>query len=143
MSHLPDPYAQSEFYSYVALKRFGAWVIDVVVITVILLIAGIFTVGLAWFFWPVFFVALSFVYRWFTLSSQSATWGMRIMAIESRNATGARLNSFEAMMHTFLFMLASGFVLPQTISVLMMILGVRKQGLHDLFLGTVAINRSQ
>lgn len=63
MSHLPDPYAQSEFYSYVALKRFGAWVIDVVVITVILLIAGIFTVGLAWFFWLVFFVALSFVYR--------------------------------------------------------------------------------
>ena len=65
------------------------------------------------------------------------------MAIELRNATGARLNSFEAMMHTFLFMLASGCVLPQTISALMMILGARKQGLHDLFLGTVAINRPQ
>jgi len=46
-------------------------------------------------------------------------------------------------MHTFLFMLAFGFVLPQTISALMMILGARKQGLHDLFLGTVAINRPQ
>ncbi len=52
MSHLPDPYVQSEFYSYVVLKRFGAWVIDVLVITVILLITGIFTVGLAWFSGP-------------------------------------------------------------------------------------------
>lgn len=141
MHQLPDPVSQAEFYAYVPFKRFGAWLIDVIIIALLVVIAGLLSLGLAWFFLPLLFLGLSFVYRWFTIAQHSATWGMRIMSIELRNTTGARLTNIEAMLHTFLFMLASAFVLPQTISALMMVLGARKQGLHDLFLGTVAMNR--
>jgi len=45
------------------------------------------------------------------------------------------------MVHTLAYMVATGFVILQLISILMMGFGARHQGLHDLLIGSVAINR--
>ena len=42
--HLPDPDYQAEFYEGVAVKRLLAWVIDVVLILVLTVLAGVLTV---------------------------------------------------------------------------------------------------
>ena len=43
--------------------------------------------------------------------------------------------------HTLFYTLSVAFVFPQVISVLMMVLGPRGQGLSDLVLGAVMVNR--
>ncbi|MAX73177.1 MAG: hypothetical protein CMH66_05820 [Nioella sp.] len=140
-SALPDPDRQSVFYDGIPPKRLMAWVVDVVLILVMMLIIGVLTLTVAFWLWPLFWVATSFVYRAITIGSASATLGMRLMNIELRNATGARLTGTEAMLHTGAYLLCASFFLPQALSVAMIALGERHQSLPDLFLGTAAINR--
>ncbi|MEM9319099.1 MAG: RDD family protein [Pseudomonadota bacterium] len=140
-NRLPDPETQTEFYHGVAFKRLLAWCVDTVLTLLATFLVGLFTFGLGWLFFPVFFFVINAIYRWVSLSSGSATLGMRLMAIEIRNAQGARLDSNEAALHTLGFLICSAFALPQLISAAMMAFGTRGQGLHDLFLGTTAINR--
>ena len=140
-SSLPDPYHQAAFYEGVTIKRLFAWVIDVILVTVATLLLGLLTLGIAWFLWPIFYIAVTFAYRWFTISSRSATWGMRVMNIELRGPTGMPFSSGEAALHTLAFLVSSAFFLPQILSMLMMMFGGRGQGLHDLLIGSAAINR--
>ena len=86
-------------------------------------------------------MTVDLIYRSATIASGSATLGMRLMNIELRGPTGARLSRGEAVLHTVLFMVAMGFVLLQLISILMIALGARHQGLHDLLIESAAINR--
>ena len=140
-SSLPDPYHQAAFYEGVSAKRLFAWVIDVIIVTLTTVLLGVLTFGIAWFLWPVFYITVTFLYRWFTISSRSSTWGMRVMNIELRGPSGAPFSSGEAALHTLAFMVSSAFLLPQVLSILMMMLGGRGQGLHDLLIGSAAINR--
>ncbi|MBF9036469.1 RDD family protein [Rhodobacterales bacterium HKCCE2091] len=140
-STLPDPDTQSEFYAGVPFKRLVAWLADVVLVTLITLLLGLVTFGIGWIFFPVFYMATAFLYRWFTISQRSATLGHRLMAIEIRNAAGRRLDTGEAALHTLLYLVASAFAVPQLVSVALMALSPKGQGLHDLVLGTAAINR--
>lgn len=140
-SALPDPRYQPVFYDGVPAKRLFAWVIDVVLITVLTVLLGFFTLGLAWLFFFVFYVAMSFTYRWLTIAGGSATVGMRVMNLQLRGPTGARLAPGEAALHTLAYMVCAAFALPQILSIVLMITGPRHQGLHDLLLGTAAINR--
>ena len=138
---LPDPDRQAEFYASVPAKRLLAWVIDIFLVGMTTFLLGVFTLGIAWLLFPIFYIAIDFIYRWLSLGNGSATLGMRLMAIEIRNRSGARLDRGEAAIHTLAFMVCAGFALPQLISVLLMAFGPRGQGLHDLLLGTAAINR--
>lgn len=140
-STLPDPDRQTEFYNSIPGKRFFAWIADVILVTLTTILVGLFTLGIGWLLFPLFYIAIDFTYRWMTLRSGSATLGMRLMAIEIRNWAGQRLDSGEAAMHTLAYMVCAAFALPQLISIAMIVFGPRKQGLHDLFLGTAAINR--
>jgi len=138
---LPDPDRQAEFYSSIPAKRLFAWMIDVLLVGMTTFLLGIFTLGIAWLLFPLFYLVIDFTYRWMTISAGSATLGMRLMAIELRNWSGQRLDRQEAALHTGAFLVCAAFALPQFISMLMMAFGPRRQGLHDLFLGTAAINR--
>lgn len=140
-SALPDPDRQSVFYDGIPAKRLMAWVVDVILILVMMLIIGVLTLTVAFWLWPVFWVATSFLYRTLTIGSASATLGMRLMNIELRNAAGARLTGTEAMLHTAAYLICASFFLPQVLSVAMIALGTRHQSLPDVFLGTAAINR--
>jgi uncharacterized RDD family membrane protein YckC len=140
MSHLPDPERQAVFYDGVTFKRGIAWVVDTLLISLLTLPIAVFTiVGL--FILPLMFLVIGFLYRWMTIAGGSATPGMRLMSIEFRNAFGERLDGGQAFLHTLGFTITSSTVILQLISIAMMFVTERGQGLTDMVLGTVALNR--
>jgi len=138
---LPDPVYQSEFYADVPLKRALAWIVDSLAIGLATLLAVPLTAFTALFFLPLLFLAVSFAYRTATLAGGSATWGMRLMAIEFRDHRGQRFDLPTAALHTLGYTLTISTILPQLLSMALMAYGPRGQGLTDLVLGSVAINR--
>ncbi|WP_136635400.1 RDD family protein [Pseudooceanicola onchidii] len=138
---LPDPYHQPEFYADVPVKRLLAWVVDAVLIGLLVAVIIPFTAFIGLFFLPVLFLILGFLYRWTTIANGSATWGMRLMAIELRDGYGRRLDAGMAFMHTLGYTISLAFPILQVISIGLMLTGARKQGLTDNVFGTVAINR--
>ncbi|MHA6323454.1 RDD family protein [Roseivivax sp. CAU 1753] len=138
--HLPDPVRQPEFYDSVTLKRFVAWIIDTVFVAIIMVPIMVMTLGIALFFLPVIWFAVSFTYRWVTLATGSATWGMRAMSIELRDAYANRLDPATAFLHTLGYALSVATAIVQLGSILLMLSTERKQSLTDLVLGTVMIN---
>lgn len=140
-THLPDPVDQPDFYAGIPLKRALAWVIDTLIIGTLAAIVATLPLFIGWFFYPLIFLVLSFCYRTATIASRSATWGMRLMNIELRSRTGQHLDQTEAMMHTGGYLLATTFLLPQLLSILLITINPRHQGLHDLLCGTAAINK--
>ncbi len=141
MNHLPDPVRQPEFYDGVVIKRAVAWVIDAVLVAALLIPVVIMTAFVGLFFLPFLWLMVSFVYRWVTISTGSATWGMRMMAIELRDADGDRLDGGMAFLHTAGYTLSVTTAIIQLASVLLMMTTERGQGLSDLALGTVMINK--
>lgn len=141
-SGLPDPALHGTFYDDVALKRFFAWVIDVILISLITLILIPLTAFTALFFLAGLFMAVGFLYRTISLTRASATPGMRLMAIEFRTFRGEAFDLGTAILHTLGYMLSISFGLPQLISVVTILITPRRQSLTDMVLGSAAINRA-
>ncbi|MBP0482834.1 RDD family protein [Sagittula sp. M10.9X] len=140
MSHLPDPDRQAGFYDGVTVKRGLAWLVDTVLIALATaVLATITIVGL--FMIPMIYLLVGFVYRWATLSRGSATWGMRLMSIELRDAWGQRLSPGLAFLHVAGYVVSMSTVLIQCVSVVLMFVDARGRGLTDMVLGTVMLNR--
>lgn len=137
----PDPDVQPQFYDGVPTKRLLAWVVDILVIAALTVLAVPFTAFIGLFFLPLLFMVLSFAYRVVTLTRGSATWGMRLTAIEFRTASGEKFDLGMAFAHTFGLTLSFLLPLLQVISIVLMLTSARAQGLSDHVLGTVAINR--
>lgn len=140
---LPDPETHGDFYSDTAIKRLFAWVIDTVAITLLSLLVIPFTAFVGLFFFALIFLAVGLVYRIWTIAQYSATPGMRLMAIEFRNGQGERFDTGTAVAHTLLYVVMSSVFILQVVSIGMMLTNPRGQGLHDMLLGTAAINRAR
>ncbi|RBI86541.1 RDD family protein [Rhodosalinus halophilus] len=138
---LPDPARQPEFYADVPVKRLLAWVFDILLVAVLCLLALPFTAFTGIFFFPFLMLVVGLIYRTLTIAGGSATWGMRLMSIELRDRRGERLDSGQALLHTIGYSVSIAFPLLQAISVVLMLTGERRQGLTDLVLGTVMLNR--
>ena len=136
-----------DFYDGVLPKRLIAWFIDVALTALLAapLMLPVLALGVVLIFplllIPMIWAITGFVYRWATISNNSATWGMRIMAIELRNSAGARLNLPEAALHTLGYTISIGSLIIQAVSVVLMCASLRGQSLSDHVLGTVMINR--
>lgn len=141
MINLPDPDRQPEFYASVPSKRLLAWVIDTLIILLACVVVLPFTAFLGIFFFPLMYLLVGFAYRVVTLTNGSATWGMRIAAIEFRGADGSRLDLGTAFAHTLGYSVSISIPILQIISVVLMLTNARGQGLTDNLLGTVALNR--
>lgn len=141
-SALPDPEYQSEFYEGVPFKRGMAWIVDTILTLILTAIIVPFTAFTALFFLPVLFLVVNSLYRWVSLTNKSATPGMRLAAIEFRRADGRGFDSGTALLHTLGYVVSMAFVLPQLVSIAMMLLTPRGQGLTDTVLGSVAINKA-
>jgi len=139
--HIPDPVTQPEFYSDVPLKRLIAWIVDTLIVAAICVLILPFTAFTGIFFFPFLMLAVGFAYRIVTISQGSATWGMRLVAIEFRTAMGSRFDLQMAFLHTLAFTISCAFFLLQIVSVVLMLTSPRAQGLSDHILGTVALNR--
>ncbi|WP_208351857.1 RDD family protein [Pseudaestuariivita rosea] len=139
---LPDPDYQSEFYSDIPTKRFFAWVVDVFIVTLIVTVISLLSLGVGFFFFFLLMFLIGFAYRVITLSGQSATLGMRLVAIELRTSSGSKFDTGMAFLHTIGYYMSMGFALAQFVSIILMLATPRRQGLTDHVLGTVALNRA-
>ncbi|WP_120501576.1 RDD family protein [Roseovarius sp. EL26] len=140
-SSLPDPDYQAEFYQDIPTKRLVAWLADMLVIILICLLIVPFTAFTGLFFFPFLMLIVGFAYRVITLANQSATWGMRLTAIEFRTSDGQPFTLQMAFLHTLGYSVSIAFFLLQVVSIVLMLTTARAQGLTDHFLGTVALNR--
>lgn len=137
----PDPELQSQFYDGVPSKRLLAWVADTVIIAGLTLVVIPFTAFIGLFFLPFLYLVLGFAYRVVTLTRGSATWGMRLMAIEMRRSDDRPFDLAHAFLHTLGYSFSLAVAPLQLISIVLMLSTERRQGLSDLALGTVALNR--
>jgi len=141
MTQTPDPDMHPEFYDGVPTKRLLAWVVDMIVITVMCLLIVPFTAFTAIFFFPFLLLVVGFIYRVITLTTGSATWGMRLMGMELRDLRDRPFDFGTALFHTLGYSFSWAMAPLQLISVIMMCVTDRKQGLSDMVLGSVAVNR--
>lgn len=141
MTHLPDPDRQPEFYASVPTKRFIAWVIDAIFIGTLCVLIGLLTATVAFWFFPLLLLIVSFVYRVITIAGSSATWGMRLMNIEFRKNDGTKFDAGTALFHTLGYVISFSLPVLQAVSVILMVVSGRGQGLSDMVLGSTAVNR--
>lgn len=140
-SALPDPLDHAEFYDGVTLKRGLAWIVDVILVSLITAGVVVLTLFTGLFILPVIFLAVDFLYRWVSLARKSATPGMRMTGILFLDRSGQRLDPGTALLHTVGYYLSGLTLLAQLLSIGLMFISARGQGLTDHILGTVAINR--
>ena len=147
-----DPIVHPELFEGVLARRLIAFVIDVLVITIPVIFAGMFilmfgliTLGLGWvLFWllPSASVIWAVCYYGITLGGPaSATLGMRVVDIEMRTWYGAPCYFLLGAVHAIAFWVSFSALTP-----LVLVVGLineRRRLLHDLLLGTVVINNDR
>ena len=149
--HAFDPYLEPELFRGVLTRRVVAFIIDVIVLSIpvilgIIFIAvfGLVTLGLGWaLFWLVSpaSVIWALVYYGATLGGpHSATIGMRVMDLELRTWYGAPGYFLLGAMHAVLFWISVSVLSPFVL--LVGLFNGRRRLLHDFLLGTVIINNS-
>ena len=141
LSGLPDPLLDPQFYSGVPFKRLIAWIIDTAIIIGLWMAVVIGTFGTFMFLMFFGLLAVNFAYRAFMVDRYSATLGMMLVGIELRNGRGDRLDRSQATLHVILFLGLMILFFVNVISMIVMLVNDRGQGLHDMLLGTTAINR--
>jgi len=149
--HAYDPLTNPELFEGVLARRIVAFIIDVVIIAIPLIVGwmfifvfGLVTFGLGWaLFWLMSpgSVIWALVYYGVTLGGQaSATIGMRAMEIEMRTWYGAPAYFVLGAVHAIVFWISISVLTP-----LILLLGffnARRRLLHDILVGTVLINNA-
>src|SRR5882762_4946300 len=149
--HAFDPWLQPELFRGVLTRRVIAFIIDLIVLSVPVILAvlfiaifGVVTLGLGWvLFWLVSpaSVIWALVYYGASLGGpHSATVGMRVMDLELRTWYGAPGYFLLGAMHAVLFWISISVLSPFVL--LIGLLNGRRRLLHDFVLGTVIINNS-
>lgn len=138
---LPDPEFQPEYYDGVTMKRALAWVMDVVLLSLLTFAIGVATLGIGLFFAGFIYLVVSFFYRVSTLMG-GGTWGMRFFGIEIRNRAGTHLSGGEAVLHVIGYLVSIATFFLMIVGWALMLFSPRGQGLNDLLVGAVALNRA-
>ncbi|ACI92979.1 RDD [Afipia carboxidovorans OM5] len=136
-------------YSGVLTKRFVAFLIDLLVLSVPIILATIFialfgvvTLGLGWaLFWLVspFSIVWALLYYGLSLGgAHSATVGMRMLGIHMETLSGEPPYFLLGVIHALAYWFSVSFLTP--LIVLVGFFNRRGQLLHDLVLGTVLVN---
>jgi uncharacterized RDD family membrane protein YckC len=145
---LPDPETAPELFEGILARRVFAFLIDLVVMgTMILafslvgLIAGFLTFGLAWLALIFVIPATIVLYYGATLGSpRRATMGMQMMDIVLTPTRGQPLDGWMAIIHAAVFWLTTWISWP--LSLLFALFTPRRQMIHDLVTGTLMVRRS-
>jgi uncharacterized RDD family membrane protein YckC len=149
--HAFDPDLQPELFRGVLTRRFFAFLIDLVVLSVPVILGylfiavfGLITLGLGWALfwlaWPATIVWAIVYYGACFGGPHSATVGMREMDLELRTWYGAPGYFVLGATHAVLFWVSISFLSP-----LVLLVGLfnrRRRLLHDVILGTIIINGS-
>jgi len=149
--HAFDPWLQPELFRGVLTRRVFAFLIDLVVLSIPVILAyvfiavfGLITLGLGWLLfllvWPASVIWAVIYYGASLGGPHSATVGMRVMDLELRTWYGAPSYFVLGATHAVLFWVSISFLTP-----LVLLIGLfngRRRLLHDIVLGTVVINSS-
>ena len=149
--HAFDPDLQPELFRGVLTRRVFAFLIDLVVLSVPVILGYIFiflfgiitlTLGwmLFWLAWPATIVWAIVYYGASLGGPHSATMGMRAMDLELRTWYGASGYFVLGACHAVLYWVSVSFLTP-----LVLLVGLfngRRRLLHDMILGTVIVNSS-
>jgi len=149
--HAFDPDTQPELFRSVLTRRVFAFLIDLVVLSVpvilgyiFIFVFGIVTLGLGWMLfwlaWPATIVWAIVYYGASIGGPHSATMGMRAMDLEVRTWYGAPGYFVLGACHAVLYWVSISFLTPLVL--LAGLLNSRRRLLHDIILGTVVINSS-
>jgi uncharacterized RDD family membrane protein YckC len=151
--HAYDPVTSPELFEGVLARRLIAFVIDLIIIVIPVVLVGIFmaaatiaTLGLAFvlfallspLYWPLIVIWALCYYGYTFGSPASATIGMRVMDLEMRTWYGAPSYFVLGAVHALMFWLTTSFLTP-----LILLVGFfndRRRLLHDMLVGTVVIN---
>ena len=141
-----DPVTHPELFDGVIGKRFVAFLIDAVIISLLWLLAvfvvailGIVTLGLAWLLFGAIFPIVGLGYNALTIGGpNSATIGQRMMGLEWRTWFGGKVSPLVAAFHALLFWFSFVIFFP---ILLWCVFDPQKRCLHDIFAGVVAMNR--
>ena len=147
--HAYDPVVSPELFEGVLARRMIAFIIDLIVIGLPLLLAalfiflfGIVTLGLGWLLFYLLSpasVVWALVYYGLTLGGRaSATLGMRVMDIEMRTWYGAPVYFLLGAVHAVVYWVTVSVLTPFVL--LVGLFNGRKRLLHDMLVGTVLIN---
>ena len=77
-------------------------------------------------------LVVGFAYRAISIANGSATWGMKLVSIELRNRTDARLDLTEAALHTLGYTINIDIFLLQAVSIILMCASMRVQSLMTI-----------
>jgi uncharacterized RDD family membrane protein YckC len=149
--HAFDPDLQPELFRGVLVRRIFAFLIDLVVLSVPVILGylfiavfGLITLGLGWALfwlaWPASIVWAIVYYGASLGGPHSATVGMRVMELELRTWYGSPGYFVLGATHAVLFWVSVSFLTPLVL--LVGLFNSRSRLLHDVILGTVVINNS-
>src|SRR5271168_4009900 len=149
--HAYDPVANPELFEGVLARRVVAFVIDVIIIAIPLVVGwmfifvfGLVTFGFGWaLFWLMSpgSVIWALVYYGATLGGPaSATIGMRAMEIEMRTWYGAPVYFVLGAVHAVVFWISLTVLTPFIL--LVGFFNARRRLLHDMLVGTILINNA-
>src|SRR5258705_1236343 len=149
--HAFDPMLQPELFRGVATRRVFAFLIDLVVLSIPVILGyvfigvfGLLTLGLGWaLFWLAWPASVGWAILYYGASlggPHSATIGIRGMDLELRTWYGAPSQFLLGAIHAVLFWVSISFLTP--LIVLVGLFNARRRLLHDIILGTVVINSS-
>lgn len=145
---LPDPRSAPELFEGVLTRRVVAFFIDAAImfvvtafISVVGIVAGFLTFGLAWVALPFVILFVLLAYYAFTLGSPSrATVGMAMMDLVLTPTRGAPLDGWKILIHPLIFWITVWIAWP--FSLLIALLTPRREMVQDLITGTLMLRRS-
>ncbi len=140
-----DPLVHPELYDGVRTRRIFAFLVDATLVLFLMVVAfivigilGIFTLGLAWFLVPAIWPVVAILYAVLTVGGpRQATPGMRFMGIRMATVRGVPVDYGLALLHALGFWFSVSILTPFIL--LVALFTERKQLLHDLLLGTMAV----
>ena len=147
--HAYDPAANPELFEGVLARRCIAFLIDLTIIAIPVLLAAVFififglvTLGVGWvLFWLLSPAAVIWAILYYGLtfgSPASATIGMRAMDIEMRTWYGTPVYFVLGAVHAIVYWLTVSFITPFVL--LIAFFNHRRRLLHDMLVGTIVIN---
>jgi uncharacterized RDD family membrane protein YckC len=140
-----DPVTHPELYDGVRTRRIFAFLVDATIVLALMVVAfivigilGVFTLGLAWLLIPAIWPVVAILYAVMTIGGpRQATPGMRFMGIRLATIRGAPVDYALALLHALGFWFSVSILTPFIL--LVALFTERKQLLHDLVLGMIAI----
>lgn len=139
-------YYDSRRLDGVRRKRILAFLVDFLIVSlisvaafVVVLILGVFTLGLAWLLLGSIFPIVAILYCGATMGGdRQATVGMRAAGLVMRQEDASRTNFVQGAVHVILFYLSVSLLTPLVL--LVSLFNSRKRMLHDMVIGAVVEN---